>query len=46
MLKKFNTIILILIAFFYSLETNGSEGNTTCSKEMTSLLEDNQIQLF
>ena len=41
MLKKFNTIILILIAFFYSLETNGNKGNTTCSKEMTSLLEDN-----
>ena len=40
MLKKFNTTILILIAFFYSLKTNGNEGNTTCSKEMTSFIED------
>ena len=41
MLKKFNTIILILVVSIYSLESSGSEGDTTCSKEMITLLEDN-----
>ena len=41
MLNKINTIILILVVSIYSLESSGSEGDTTCSKEMITLLEDN-----
>ncbi|MEC7107741.1 MAG: heavy metal-associated domain-containing protein [Verrucomicrobiota bacterium] len=41
MLNKLNTIILILVVSIYSLESSGSEGDTTCSKEMITLLEDN-----
>ena len=41
MLNKLNTIILILVVSVYSLESSGSEGDTTCSKEMITLLEDN-----
>ena len=41
MIKKFITIIVIFITSFFSLETNGNEGNTTCSEEMRSLLKDN-----
>ena len=41
MLNKLNTIILILVVSIYSLESSGSEGDTTCSKEMITLLKDN-----
>ncbi len=41
MLNKLNTIILILVVSIYSLESSGSEGDTTCSKEMITLLEEN-----
>lgn len=41
MLNKLYTIILILVVSIYSLESSGSEGDTTCSKEMITLLEDN-----